>query len=137
MNNYSYEELMTGHKESFSVRITDDMMDSFRNLSGDFNPLHRDAETAARAGHPKPVVFGMLTASFLSTLAGVYLPGEKSLIQEVEIKFMKSVYPGDTLEITGEVAEKHDAVRVITLKVSIRRQNGEKVLRGRMRIGFS
>ena len=78
----------------------------------------------------------MLTASFLSTLAGMYLPGEKSIIQNTELKFMKPVYPGDRLIISGEVAEKNDAYRVIRVKVTIKKDDGEKVLRGSMQIGF-
>ncbi len=74
----------------------------------------------------------MLTASFLSTLAGVYLPGERSLIQQVEIKFAKPVYIGDTLTVTGQVAEKNDTVQRIELKVTITNQDAAKVLRGKM-----
>ena len=78
----------------------------------------------------------MLTAAFLSTLAGMYLPGEKSIIRSTEVKFMKPVYPGDTLTVSGEVAEKNDDYRVIRLKVMIRNDAGEKVLRGAMQVGF-
>ena len=70
----------------------------------------------------------MLTASFLSTLAGVYLP--------VETKFTKPVYIGDLLNISGEVTEINDTVNQIVLKVEIRNQNEEKVLRGKMKVGF-
>ena len=48
----------------------------------------------------------MLTASFLSTLAGIYLPGEKSLIHSVETKMIKPVFIGDELIVTGKVSEK-------------------------------
>ncbi|MBQ9091319.1 MAG: hypothetical protein IJY52_03500, partial [Anaerotignum sp.] len=47
----------------------------FLAITGDINPLHNDQEFAQKQGHPDKVAFGMLTASFLSTLAGVYLPG--------------------------------------------------------------
>ena len=81
------------------------------------------------------MAFGMLTASFLSTLAGVYLPGKNSLIHEVEVKFAKPVYPGDTLKVTGNVSEKNDTFRLFWMKVTITNQKGEKVLRGKMRVG--
>lgn len=77
----------------------------------------------------------MLTASFLSTLAGVYLPGENSLIHSVETKFVKPVFVGDTLLVSGEVAEKNEHFPVIKLKVVITNQKKEKVLRGSMQIG--
>jgi len=97
--------------------------------------LHTDAEFAKTKGYDSCVAYGMLTASFLSTLAGVYLPGEKSLIHSVETKFVKPVFVGDTLTITGKVSEKNELFSVITLKVTITNQRAEKVLRGSMQIG--
>ena len=136
MNTYDYEDLETGHREEFETEITDSMLDSFRILTGDNNPFHRDDEFAKAHGFKGHAAFGMLTASFLSTLAGMYLPGEKSIIQNTELKFMKPVYPGDRLIVSGEVAEKNDAYRVIRVKVMIKKYDGEKVLRGSMQIGF-
>ena len=136
MNRYDYEDLETGHEEHFEVLVTDEMLDKFRDITGDMNPFHRDDAFAEEHGFSSHVCFGMLTASFLSTLAGMYLPGEKSIIQNTEIKFMKPVYPGDRLIISGEVAEKNDAYRVIRIKTAIKKDSGEKVLRGSMQIGF-
>ncbi len=71
----------------------------------------------------------------MSTMAGVYLPGEHSLIQSVEAKFAIPVYPGDKITVSGEVTEKNDTYRIIYLKVTMRNQKGEKVCRGKMQIG--
>lgn len=136
MNYYSIKDLSIGKRESFSVKITADMFDKFKEITKDVNPLHNDEFFAKNLGYSGRVAFGMLTASFLSTLAGVYIPGEKSLIHSVETKFIKPVYIGDSLEVIGEVIEKHEAVGQITLKVEIKNQNGEKVLRGKMKVGF-
>lgn len=135
MNTYSYEEITVGQKEQFEVTITEKMLEHFLAITGDINPLHNDQEFAQKQGHPDKVAFGMLTASFLSTLAGVYLPGRYSLIHEVEVKFAKPVYAGDTLQVSGTVAEKNDTFRLFWMKVTITNQKGEKVLRGKMRVG--
>ncbi len=132
MNTYTYDEIEVGQAESFTVSVTEDMLTSFKAITGDNNPLHNDEDFAKAKGQPGRVAYGMLTASFLSTLAGVYLPGERSLIQQVEIKFAKPVYIGDTLTVTGQVAEKNDTVQRIELKVTITNQDGAKVLRGKM-----
>ncbi|MCR4746064.1 MAG: MaoC family dehydratase N-terminal domain-containing protein [Lachnospiraceae bacterium] len=136
MNHYKYEELEIGQKESFEVEITEEMLDSFRKITGDMNPLHKDDEFARAKGFDSHAAFGMLTASFLSTLAGVYLPGESSLIHNTEIKFMKPVFVGDKLTVKGEVAEKNDAYNTIRIKVEMRNADGAKVLRGSMQIGI-
>ena len=134
MNKYTYEDIEIGMEESFEAAITDKEMAAFRNLTGDENPLHRDYDFAHSKDFEAPVVYGMLTASYLSTLAGVYLPGENSLIQSMDIKFMAPVYPGDKLLIEGKVDFKDDRYRIIRLKVSIRVMDGKKVLRGTMTI---
>lgn len=134
MNTYTFDELKVGMSESFQVTITEAMLDSFKGITGDVNPLHNDEEFAKAKGHVGRVAYGMLTASFLSTLAGVYLPGEKSLIQQVETKFASPVYIGDELTVKGEIAELVESVQRLTLKVTITNQNGKKVLRGKMEI---
>lgn len=134
MNNYTFDELSVGMTESFKVTITEAMLDAFKGITGDVNPLHNDEEFAKAKGHPGRVAYGMLTASFLSTLAGVYIPGERSLIQQVETKFAKPVYIGDELTVTGEITELVESVQRLELKVTITNQDGKKVLRGTMGI---
>lgn len=134
MNNYTFDELTVGMTESFKVLITEEMLEAFKGITGDVNPLHNDEEFAKAKGHPGRVAYGMLTASFLSTLAGVYIPGERSLIQQVETKFAKPVYIGDELTITGEITELVESVQRLELKVTITNQDGKKVLRGSMGI---
>ena len=135
MNSYSYEEIEIGQKESFSVTVTEEALNGFKSITGDINPLHNDADFAVKKGYKDKVGYGMLTAAYLSTLAGVYLPGEKSLIQGVELKFSQPVYVGDTLNIQGEVAEKNDTFKVIRVKVAVKNQDNKKVLKGSMQIG--
>ncbi|MBR4574371.1 MAG: MaoC family dehydratase [Lachnospiraceae bacterium] len=137
MNDLSYEEIEVGHKESFTVTVTEEMMDKFLAITGDVNPLHNDEDYARSEGHPGRVVYGMLSASLLSTLAGVYLPGKRSLIHEVKIKFAKPVYIGDTLTVEGTVEEKHDVYSLLMLKATIRNQSGDKVCRAKMQVGVS
>ena len=137
MNEYRFDEIEVGKKESFSVTITEEMIENFRALTGDVNPLHADADYAKEKGYPDKVCFGMLTASFLSTMAGVYLPGKYSLIQSVEVKFSKPVFAGDEICFTGKVTEKNDTFRFIKVKVDGVSQKGEKKLKAVMQIGVS
>ena len=48
------------------------------------------------------------------------------------IKFAKPVFPGDKLHVEGEVTEKNDTFNMIVLKVTVKNDNKEKVLRGNM-----
>lgn len=136
MNHYEYTDLYIDMEESFKVVVTEEMMSAFAGITGDYNPLHTDRQFAENKGFNDKVVYGMLTASFLSTLAGMYLPGERSIIQNVDISFAKPVFIGDELEITGKIAELNDCVRQMVLKVVIKNQEDKKVVRGKMKIGI-
>ncbi|MBR5420979.1 MAG: MaoC family dehydratase [Lachnospiraceae bacterium] len=127
MKYYSFEELKEGVSESFNVTVTEEMLEAFRRMSGDENPLHCDAEYAKESGFPDRVVYGMLTASFYSTLAGVYLPGERCLLQEVNSRFRAPVFVGDTLTVEGTVKERHEGFQRIRITATIRNQEGKKV----------
>ena len=70
MNEYKITDLYIGQKESFQYDVTEEKMKSFLELTGDVNPLHTDDEYAKGKGHSGRVVYGMLTASLISTLGG-------------------------------------------------------------------
>lgn len=127
MNHYTFDELKEGMSESFTVTVTKEMLEAFRHMSGDENPLHCDEAYAKDQGFPDRVVYGMLTASFYSTLAGVYLPGERCLLQEVNSRFRAPVFVGDVLTIEGTVKERHEGFKRIRIAAVIRNREGKKV----------
>ena len=135
MNDFSYEDISVGQKESFSKKITAEMMDAFRKISGDENPLHTDEDFAKEHGFPGRVVYGMLTSSLYSCMGGVYIPGKRCLLHSVHADFLKPVFVGDTLTVEGKVTEKHDSVRQIVIKAVIRNQEGVKVSRATIEAG--
>ena len=135
MNEYTYDTLSVGTQACFTAEVTAEKMAQFLSVTQDTNLLHNDDEFARSMNYDGRVAYGMLTSSFLSTLAGVYLPGKYALIQRVEVEFPRPVYVGDTLTVKGVVKEKNDAFRILQLKVTIHNQNGELVCRGKMRVG--
>lgn len=138
MNEYCFEDIQIGQTESFQKKITVGMEDSFREITGDTNPLHRDDAFAIEVGNGKfksHVSFGMLTASFYSTLAGMYLPGKYSLIHSINnLSFKKPVFTGDVLTVTGTVKEKYDDLMLICVSVKITNQDGIVVSEADMKI---
>lgn len=135
MNNFSYDEIFIGHSYEFTAEIGEEEQAMFRRMSGDVNPLHSDAEFARQKGFRDRVVYGMLTAAYYSTLVGVFLPGERCLIHDVEVKFTKPVYINDRLTIKGEVTEKNDTFKQLTIKATIRNQQGLTVSKAKIRVG--
>ena len=137
MNHYTLEQLQPGMTEEFTVTVTEEMMARFCSITGDVSPIHMDADYAAGRGYPGRVVYGMLGASFFSTLAGVYLPGEHCLLHSVEAKFVKPVFIGDTLTVRGEVSEVNPVFGEITIRASLINQEGKKVTRGLIKAGVA
>lgn len=138
MNIYKYQDITVGQVEQFTFDITKEKMEQFLNITGDNNPLHNDISYAKEKGYDDVVVYGLLTTSALSTLAGVYLPGKYSLIHSVEISYAKPVFiTSSPLTVKGEVIAKDDRFSQITLKISIWDKQQTKVCRGIMKIGVT
>jgi 3-hydroxybutyryl-CoA dehydratase len=136
MNEYRFEDLKIGKEEFFTVTVTEEMMKSFLDLSGDTNPLHNDDEFAQKQGYQNKVVYGLLTTSFISRLVGVMLPGKYCLLQGIDVKYTKPVYVGDILIVKGIVDELHQSVQRAVIKIEIINQDEKKVVKGKAEIGF-
>jgi 3-hydroxybutyryl-CoA dehydratase len=138
MNEYRYEDIAVGMKESFSVTITDDMVSSFTQITGDTNPMHIDDAYARENGYQARIAYGLMTASFFSTLGGVYLPGKYCLFYENHNFFNKPVYIGDVLSVSGEVIEKSEnSMPRITVKGMIKNQNNQTVCKAKLVLGVT
>ncbi len=138
MNEFTISDIEIGMTASFTRKITKEMEDSFRKITGDENPLHKDDDFAREVGGGKfksHASFGMLTASLYSTMAGMYIPGKYSLIHSFEeISFMKPVFVGDELSVTGEVVDIIEDLKLIVLKVTVRNQDNKVVSRAKMKV---
>lgn len=137
MNHYTLADMTPGRTEEFTVTITAKMMEAFCTITGDVSPIHMDADYAKGRGYPGRVVYGMLGASFFSTLAGVYLPGEHCLLHGVECKFAKPIFIGDTLTVRGTVVSVSEVGSEAEIKAVITNQNGQRVTRGIIKAGLA
>ncbi|MEA2753069.1 MAG: 3-hydroxybutyryl-CoA dehydratase [Myxococcales bacterium] len=136
MNSYSWDQLHVGLDAGFDVTVDDAMMERFLATTGDANPLHLDADYATGRGFRSRVVYGLLTASFYSTLAGVHLPGQRCLLHGVKADFNAPVYVGDRLRVRGTIAHLSEAYRQIDLACEITNQRAEVVSKARLRCGL-
>jgi len=135
MNDYVFKEIREGMEASFEKIVTDEMIDDFSSMSGDVNPLHLDSEEAKRRGYDDKVVYGMLIGSFYSTLVGVYLPGKNALLHGIDISFIKPVYSGQKLIISGKVTYLNEAYKQIEIKAVVCNEDREKVSRAKIKVG--
>ncbi|WP_249871733.1 MaoC family dehydratase [Oceanobacillus saliphilus] len=119
-----------GDSASFSRTVTETDFVMFAGLSGDYNPIHVDKEYAKNTFFRERISHGLLTASFLSRLLGMHIPGPGSIYVSQTLHFTKPVYIGDTITARAEVMELDEDNRLITLKTTCKNQNGSIVLDG-------
>lgn len=136
MKEYKFKDLYTGLNESFSITVTEEMMNSFLHTSQDNNPLHVDTGYAKGKGFRGKVVYGMLTSSFYSTLVGVYLPGRYSLLQGIDITFNSPVFTGDVIKVYGEVSYINEAYKQVEIKAYITNQENKKISTANIKVGI-
>jgi acyl dehydratase len=107
----TFEEFEIGVRyESQARTIGESDVMSFAGLSGDFNPLHTDAEFARTTPFGERIVHGMLTVAIstgMSNWTGLF-EGTTIALMEQNIKYTAAVKFGDTVHLEMEVAEKKE-----------------------------
>lgn len=112
-------------KKSFSASE----VELFSELSGDKNPVHLDEGEAAKSIFEKRVVHGALTASLVSAVLGMQLPGPGTIYLRQDSRFLKPVYLDETVTATVRIIELLEKGRA-RLETIILDQSGEPVLIG-------
>lgn len=124
----TYEDIKIGDTATLEKTITDEDVRQFADLSLDHNPIHLDDDYAKDGIFGKRIAHGMLTASLISAVIGMKLPGENTLYLSQSLKFTKPVYLGDTCVAQVEVINKRDDKQILTLKTTITTNNGETLV---------
>ena len=123
-------ELQLGQTVTRSLTVTAEHVSRYAELTGDYNPLHFDAEFAARTKFGRLVVQGGLTTGLLHALVAMDLPGPGTVFLSQHWSFTAPVYLGDTITATARVLSVHATKPVTQLDIEVRRQDGEVVLKG-------
>ena len=134
MNKYKFSEISINDSEHFTTVINKKMINEFCNISGDINPLHLNDSFAKKYGFKRKIVYGLLTSAFYSKLIGVHLPGLYSVIDSIEIQFVKPVYDGDKLTIMGVVLNKDSRFKFVNIESKIKNQDDEIVSKAKIRV---
>ena len=129
-NSINFKEITIGYSKKFTVKINAKMLDDFATLSGDYNPLHMDSEYAKKTQFKKQVCHGMLLTSFFSRLIGMYIPGKNALYFSQTINFRSPCFVDDIVTVIGEVTEKRETTKIITIKTEIYNQNDVCLING-------
>ncbi|HEL2057594.1 TPA: MaoC family dehydratase [Streptococcus suis] len=118
-----------GQSASFSKTVTETDVVLFAGISGDLNPAHTNEVEASQGMFKKRIAHGMLGASFISTVLGMYLPGPGTIYLGQDLRFLKPVAIGDTLTATAHISAI-DEKGWLTLDTLVTNQDGQKVIAG-------
>lgn len=115
------EDLEVGMSREVTHQVSEQDVDDFARISGDYNPLHMDEEYAKTTPFGGRIAHGAMTASYCSAILGNDIPGPGAIFMSLELKFRAPVRIGDTVLARAEVGEinarrKH-VVMVVTCSV--------------------
>jgi len=121
--------------DTYSEVVVDDLSRTqivqYAGASGDYNPIHTDEIFATKvAGYPTVFAHGMLTMGLTGKMVTNYVGDGR--LTNYGVRFVRQVWPGDTLTAVAEVAaiRQEGGESLVELTITTTNQNGEAVLTG-------
>ena len=132
-----FDDLEAGERFPLPSRtVTEAHFAAFQAISGDNHPIHYDVEYCKSQGHQGMLAHGLQVLCYSAAGAGTFADViGRAMIGYIEqsCRFLKPVYPGDTLYPMLRIAElkRQRTTGVVVLESTIENQRGERVLEGR------
>jgi 3-hydroxybutyryl-CoA dehydratase len=126
------DQLAVGDSAESRKTISETDVYLFAGISGDFNPMHVDAEYAKSTPFGARVAHGPLTLSLCAGLLGTVLPGLGTVAVSNYIEYKAPVFFGDTIAVRVEVAALEPERNRATMAITWTNQDGTEVAEGSM-----
>jgi len=130
------DDFHAGQHVTFTKTFTEDDVKRFVEITGDTNPLHVDEEFASRTPFGRRVLHGMLTASILSTMVGMLLPGTGAIYRSQTIRFLLPVHIGETVTAHFVVRSIDRHKHRLEIESWIENAAGQRVIDGTCEAGL-
>lgn len=91
---------------SEEIMITDVMVNTFSEVSGDKNPIHINEELASKSIFGKKIAHGSLIISFFSRLISEKFPGHGSIYLSQTVNFLKPCFVNEFVIIEVSLIKK-------------------------------
>lgn len=129
MDGIFFEDLRVGQSASVAKTVTEADILMFAAVSTDTNPVHIDAEAAARTPFKERIAHGMLSAGLISAVLGTKLPGPGTIYLSQSLRFRAPVKIGATVTATAEVTALDPEKKRVTLR-TVCTVGGKPVIEG-------
>jgi len=126
----SLDELEIGDTAESSMLVTDEHIQLYADMSGDYNALHMDDEYASTTMFGKRIAHGPIGGALVARVIGTQLPGLGTLAFNMKVNFKAPVYPGDEIKAIVEVTEKVPESNLCRLKFDVFNNDGVIVMDG-------
>ncbi len=123
-------DLFVGKKVTRTLTLNADHVQTFADLTGDYNPLHFDESFTSKTTFKRLVVQGGLITGVLHALVAMDMPGPGTVFLSQNWKFTAPVFIGDTITAEAEILSIHESKPVTQLKIKVTREGEETVLEG-------
>lgn len=131
-----FEDFTVGQEYRETIKITDDMVRKFAELTGDTNPLHLDESFARKSRFGRRICHGMLVASMISRIMGINFPGPGTVIVKQLLKYRAPVYIDETVEVQVTVLEINSDKKRIMLDTPVYKKDGVKAIDAQAEVLF-
>ena len=111
--------MKVGDSYEIEFSFTQDQVNDFCKISGDFNPLHWDEVFAATTPFKKPIIHGALIASVFSRVMGMEFPGSGSVYLKQVSEFKRPLYVGQTYQAKFEVESVNESKHTVEIKTQV------------------
>lgn len=134
---YRFEDLTEGLTSSRDYVISDEAYGALTDTFGDRSPIHMDEDIARGAGFTGRVMHGAILNAFLSHFVGMVMPGALSVLQSVDLRYLKPSYLGERVALRATVAQRSEAARTVVLDITVTNVDQNVVVaRGRAQVGI-
>lgn len=116
------------------ILITEELLQKFADISGDYNPLHINESFAQKRGFKNKVAYGNILGLLISQLVGMHLWSEEVMLISQKVDYKKPMYPGDLIELSGKVSQISDAVNIVELSLRFVKDDGEIIATGKCQV---
>jgi acyl dehydratase len=123
-------DVSVGQQARRELTVTEAMVRTYAELTGDFNPLHFDKDFAERTRFKGLIAQGGFATGLLHALVAMEMPGPGSVFVKQSWSFPRPVYVGDTIRAEATVTSVRPGRNMAELAFVVVNQHGEEVLRG-------
>jgi 3-hydroxybutyryl-CoA dehydratase len=111
LSSTTFGELEVGRRFGDAVTVEDWHLDTAADLFRDYNPLHTDAEAAARSIHGKRIIQGTCTSGMMMGTIGNAFAGTGLGMLGIDMRYKAPAFVGDTLSWEWDVVELDEKPR--------------------------